>query len=306
MILVDRVRAVYQRFERTTLGQFVTKVVNDDVATLASAIAYTMMFAVFPLLLALLAVLGLVLGDPDQREVALTQIRRFLPPQAVEEVRPVLETATVQANLFGVVALLGLLWAGSALFRGLSMGLNHVHGVPMRGPVAQALVTLGLTVALVALFPLAVLGSTLATYLLTLPAGLPIDAVPAVVWSIAGWVISWLLTFALVLAILWVLPNTTMHLRDVVPGVTLSTTLIFLLTQVFPLYTRLSGEFSRFGATLGLAFILLTWFYLFSFAILLGGEVNAFRMGRREGHALDRHDVPSAPAERQAPSPPRS
>jgi uncharacterized BrkB/YihY/UPF0761 family membrane protein len=66
---------------------------------------------------------------------------------------------------------------------------------------------------------------------------------------------------------------------DVLPGAILAGALIEVLTLAFPFYQRISHGFNAYGAQFGLFFLIATWLYLLSQALLLGAVYNRFRLG---------------------------
>jgi membrane protein len=97
---------------------------------------------------------------------------------------------------------------------------------------------------------------------------------------VAGFVIGSAIMVALLVGLYRCVPNRTFVVRDVMPGALLAGILIELFSLGFPLYTRLAGGFTTYGAQFGLFFLLAGWFYVLSELILLGAVFNKFRLGR--------------------------
>jgi uncharacterized BrkB/YihY/UPF0761 family membrane protein len=95
------------------------------------------------------------------------------------------------------------------------------------------------------------------------------------------------------------LPNDNQGWRDVMPGTLLSSVLLLVVSQVFPLYVRLfppNHAYAVFGVFLVFTF----WLYLDGFVFVLGAELNAFLYGSR----VPASAVVQAPTQ-QASRPPR-
>jgi YihY family inner membrane protein len=96
-----------------------------------------------------------------------------------------------------------------------------------------------------------------------------------------AWVTSFLVGAIVMVALLVVLyrfvPNRAFKVRDVLPGALLAGVLTEVLSLGFPLYARIAGGFSTYGAQFGLFFLLATWLFLLSELILLGAVYNRVR-----------------------------
>src|SRR5919202_1338235 len=92
------------------------KVLNDDCAGLAGQLAYFTLFSLFPFLLSLVALAGLVIDDPATLLQTLTErMQGFLPGDAVGLLEGYIDLTLRNANssllLFGVLA---TFWSGWA------------------------------------------------------------------------------------------------------------------------------------------------------------------------------------------------
>ncbi|HEX8969628.1 MAG TPA: YihY/virulence factor BrkB family protein, partial [Chloroflexota bacterium] len=104
------------------------------------------------------------------------------------------------------------------------------------------------------------------------PIGLPIGTV---LGRAIGWSIPVVCVLALFLLIYRVLPNVKQGWRHVAPGALLSSVLLLVISQVFPLYVTLfppNQAYALFGVFLVFTF----WLYLVGIILVLGAELNAF------------------------------
>jgi uncharacterized BrkB/YihY/UPF0761 family membrane protein len=134
-----------------------------------------------------------------------------------------------------------------------------------------------------------------------LPGYLPVG--PAL-GHVIGWSVSILSVLGLFLLMYKLLPNVIQGWRDVMPGALLSSALLLVVSQVFPLYVALfppNQAYALFGVFLVLTF----WLYLVGFVFVLGAELNAFLHGVRVA-APQLSPVPSpVPSPAPAAEPPR-
>jgi membrane protein len=231
----------------------------------AAALAFNAFMSMFPLMLGLLAVLGLVIRDPHAQQHFETTVVGFFPSDAHSALTTMLHSVRQHAGLLGLVGILGLLWSGSSLFTSMEFTLGKVFGARQRDFLRQRLMALMMT----GIFVVAIVLSVVVNAAVGLVHGLPFlgPVVGALVW------IGFMTT------IYRVVPNRTFTLAELWPGALLAGLLMEVLTLLWPLYTGLSHGFNTYGSTFALFFLLATWLYFFSQFILLGAVANRMRMG---------------------------
>jgi membrane protein len=231
----------------------------------AAALAFNAFMSMFPLMLGLLAVLGLVIRDPHAQQHFETTVVGFFPSDAHSALTTMLRSVRQHAGLLGLVGILGLLWSGSSLFTSMEFTLGKVFGARQRDFLRQRLMALVMT----GIFVVAIVLSVVVNAAVGLVHGLPFlgPVVGALVW------IGFMTT------IYRVVPNRTFTLAELWPGALLAGLLMEVLTLLWPLYTGLSHGFNTYSSTFALFFLLATWLYFFSQLILLGAVANHMRMG---------------------------
>ena len=96
----------------------------DECAYVAAGIAYYAIFSVFPLLLGLIAILGLVL-EPAEVQPRLIDLAAQAFPSSRELVARNVEGVVASRQTLGIVSLVGLLWSGTAIFGAIRRSLNR-------------------------------------------------------------------------------------------------------------------------------------------------------------------------------------
>src|SRR5215204_1233864 len=76
-----RGRAVRARMEGSILWHVLQRYLDDNLPNWAAAVAYHSLFALFPLLLSLVTLIGLVLRDPARLDRLTQQIVQFFPAE---------------------------------------------------------------------------------------------------------------------------------------------------------------------------------------------------------------------------------
>jgi membrane protein len=266
-----------------TFRQFVWRVLRradaDDVLGQSAKLSYFLVLAVFPLLIFLVALFGVLAPGTNMLQQLLAYWRRVLPGSAYELVLKTLQE--ISANAGGgklSLGLVGTLWAASGGMGAVIDGLNRAYKVKEGRPWWKAqLLSILLTIALVIFIVMALsivlygnrIGEFAATYV-------GLGAQFQIVWNIIQWPIG--LGFVwLVFALLYrVAPDLhDLEWSHVTPGATVALVLWLLVSMGFRAYLRYFDHYGKTYGSLGAMIVLMLWFYFTGAAILLGGEVNA-------------------------------
>jgi membrane protein len=248
---------------------------------LATLIAWGTLSTVFPVLLGIMAVAGVLLQDPERSARLSATLVQLVPAEAALPLEAILENARRDAGTWGLVGLVLLLFNGSNLFANMQSVFNRAYRVPHRGFVGSRLISLFMLVIATALLLLSavayslgsLLGSASEAMARALPFELPARGPAVLLIGYALSILSALLTFLLLYR---VLPNKRQTFAQVLPGSLLATGLFFLLLQLFPLYTTLFRRGFEAYAIFGMLLLLMFWMYLLGLVLVLGAELNAF------------------------------
>jgi membrane protein len=276
-------RGLRDRDELRALGkQIAAEIKSDDVPSLAAAVSFKIVLALFPALLAAVAIFALV-TDPDE----LAGLLDNLPAEVTEVVRPQLEEFIDRAASGGI-AVGGIavgLWAASSAAATLNKALSRAYDltderklVAARG--AALAVTVALLAALIAISLLLVAGGTienrvLASLPLTETARLGFD----ILLTLGRYVAAVLLLMVLFAFIYWIGPDYDRRPGWVwiSPGAALAVVAWLVASAIFGWYVANFGSYtasdSPYGP-LGSAIVFMLWLQLSMFALLLGAEVN--------------------------------
>lgn len=259
----------------------VAEISADDVPGLAAEMAFRFLFALFPFLLFLAALVGFVgarVGADNLFATAMDFIAVLAPPE-VQHILDDWVAGVVASQSPGLLSLgaAGALWGAAGGIGTLVKGLNRAYDAETERPfwLAQGLALLtALVLAILMLGGIALyasgewLGRLLA-------ARLGLGDLFLVVWTVLrGPGVAASLALAL-LFIYAVLPNTRVGLRQAAPGALFATAGWVLLTLGFSLYLSNFGSYDRTFGSLGAAAILMLWMYFVSVVLLIGGELNA-------------------------------
>lgn len=274
------------RFAVALVGKFDA----DDLTGMAAEMAYSFLFALFPMLLLAAAIIGMVGGVLGQRDLlleAMARIAPFLPTPVADLVgSAILDLITERAGAIALVGFLLALWGAAGGVGALMKGLNRAYGVARAQvswwrQVVTVVVALLVTPLGLLLLALSVAGDRLTTWL---------GALTGTADTVAGAVatlripFAFLVLFAAMTLIYWTLPALRQRYRDVLAGSLVAALGWSGITFAFGLYIADIDEYRVTYGIFGAAIAFLLWLYLVGLAILIGAEVNALlsRSGRRQ------------------------
>jgi YihY family inner membrane protein len=271
-----------------TLAAFWVKINNDWIFNLSGLLAYNFLFAIFPILILVLAITGFVLSNiaPGTETLATDNIVRALPA-GIGSVIVEAVSARLKASAGGllVVGLVTALFAGSRLFITLENCFGVVFRLRSRDPIGQNRMAFALLLVYLVLLPL-LLGTLL------LPAGVEQlfdpsgrDTLGSVLVTATGVLMALLSATVLFTLIYARVPYRQRPWRSFGPnwrGAVVAAALLLLYELVFPLYTTFILNPSNYGTIAGFAVVILVFFYYLAFILLLGAEINSWVAGQRE------------------------
>jgi membrane protein len=282
-------KGLLERLTKSWPGRLAAAYGQSKAGGYAAGLAFNGFMTMFPLILGLLAIVGLLVQDPSTQERLQNVITGIFPSDAHEQLKQALKGVKDKAGLLGVVSIVGLVWGGTGFFASMEFALTQIYGTRQRALLRQKL--MGVVMMLI----------FLAALLLTAGAN-SLAGIPFAVGQIVGPIIGALVLIALLIAVYRFVPNRSFKLSEIWPGAVFAGILIEILSLVFPVYARIAHGFNTYGQQFALFFLLATWLYLLSQLLLLGAVFNRMRLGppRQEGMVAqpgDRGEVPPAPAE---------
>jgi membrane protein len=251
-----------------------TKVRDDNISLLSAGVAFYAMLSIFPAIIALVSIYGLV-AEPQTARSQVQQLAEVMPEQARETLTGQLEGLTQTAgrglSLGAALGILAAIWAASAGMKAIIAGINVAYDetetrkfLRLRGLALLltlgAIVTMALAIGVIVVLPVVtdLLGS---------------------VGRVLLAIIRWPLLAGLMLVGLGVLyrfapDRSNPKWRWVTLGSVVATALWLLGSGLFSLYVNSFANYNRTYGVLGAVIILLIWLYLSSFVVLLGAELN--------------------------------
>ncbi len=252
---------------------------GDNLTDLAAALTYYGVLAIFPMLIVIVSVLGLI------GKSVTTPLLNNLGEVAPGAEKTIFTNAITNiqshqgtAGLLFIIGLVVALWSASGYIAAFMRAANIVWDVPEGRPFYKTIpIRLGITLITVILLTL----SALAVVLTGSLAGkvgnvIGVGSTAVQIWDIAKWPVM-LLIVAVILAILYYAsPNVRQPgFRWISPGSLLAVTLWIAASALFALYVANFGSYNKTYGTLASAVIFLVWLWITNLAILFGAELNA-------------------------------
>jgi len=253
---------------------------NNDLLNRAYELAYNFLLAVFPMLLVLLALLGIFAQQSNSlRNYLLYYFQVALPPLAYQLVTSTL-TEIVRASGGGKLTfgLVFALWSGSAGMTQLMTTLNAAYAVrEQRSWVKIHLISLCLTLAISVLIMVALLLVVAGGYVLNYAAQhIGMSDLAYVGVKIAQWLFALAFVVVAFAVIYYFAPNVyEQHWYWITPGSLVGVSVWVLASAGLRLYLHFANSYSKSYGSLGAVMILMLWFYVTGLAFLIGGQINA-------------------------------
>jgi membrane protein len=253
------------------------EVKEDNVPLLAAGVAFYAMLAIFPAIIAVVTVYGMV-ADPAQVKSQVSELAKSLPAGAdqllTEQLTNVVNAGRQSLSIGLALSLLALLWSVSSGVQGLVKSLNVIYDeretrgfVKLRG--LSLLLTLGaIVVAVIALALIAVFPNFVES--------LGLGQAGELAASIGRWVLlAALMLVALGVVYRFAPDRANPRWRWVSWGAVVALALWLLGSVGFSWYVDNFGKYNQTYGALAAVIILLLWLFLSAFAILLGAEFDA-------------------------------
>ena len=209
---------------------------------------------------------GLALGEDE------------LSVRADNIVTETLEGVADVSGPLAIVGLVGMAWAGSAMFGAVRKSLNIAWDTDVHRPVVQQkLVDLGLVLGLGVLLGASVAGTGALRTLQALSDDAlgPLSSSGGLFWAVLPLFLPAIFTFVVFVLLYVYVPNVSTPFREIWPGAVLATVLFELLKNLFALYVANFNNYAGAYGALGILLLFLLWTYLTSNILLIGAELAA-------------------------------
>ncbi len=271
-----------------TLKRTVAEFRDDNLTDWAAALTYYGLLSLFPMLIALVSIVGLF-ADPRSTTQTVTDIvTRIGPESGAETFAGPIKSITSNRGSAGVLFVLGIaiaLWSASSYIGAFIRASNVIYETEEGRPFwklrpLQVAVTL-VMVIMVAVVMLALVLTGPVVRAVADPIGVGETAIT--IWKYCKWPILALLFVLMIDLLYYASPNAKLRgFVWVTPGALLALVLWAVASAGFALFVANFGSYDKTYGTLGGVVVLLIWMWITNVAILLGAELNAERERSRE------------------------
>ncbi|HEU4631724.1 MAG TPA: YihY/virulence factor BrkB family protein [Gemmatimonadaceae bacterium] len=257
----------------------VKEVLDDDVLGMAAELAYYAFFSIFPILLFLTPLLGLIGNQQAVLDFLSQQLAHAVPPEAQQIVDQQIRSFVAPTGAPGLVSVGAVLalWAGSNIFNNLITALNRAYDLEESRPwwkrrlIAMAMVIVsGFVLAVATTTVLA--GATIIGWFSRL---LGLTHSTQVMLTVAQYTLAFVFLVGVTWLVYYFLPNTRQSKRHALVGAFVASVLWVVAALGFRLYVANYADYNKTYGTIGAVIVLLTWMYLSMVVLLAGGELSS-------------------------------
>jgi membrane protein len=262
---------------------------EDNLTDWAAALTYYGILSIFPAIIALVSILGIVGSSATQP--LLDNLGSVAPGPAKDIFTSAiqnLQKSSGTAGILFIVGLAGALWSASGYVAAFMRASNSIYDIEEGRPIWKTLPTrIGTTVVLLVLLAVVAIGVVVTGGLAKQVGNLiGLGDTAVSVWNIAKWPVMLLLVAFMFAFLYWAAPNVKHPKFSIItPGGILAVVIWLVASAAFAFYVANFGSYNKTYGALGGVITFLVWLWISNIAILLGAEFNA---ERERGHQMER------------------
>ena len=284
------------RLARSTPVRLITRVLQemaeDDATHMAASVSYYAVLSIFPLVIALSAIIAWVAGSESRQEGLIEFVVDFLPGSE-QFVRDSVQGVEKFREPLGVVAFLGLMWSATAVFGSITRVVNRAWDIRQNPPFYKNKPRqLGMALGVGMLFVLSVAITTFMQWATTIEIGsrTSSDILGGELFAIVLRIPAALISFSIFLMIYKFLPNTKTYWKYVWTGAAVAAVLFELGKNLFLYYLGNFAEFDQLYGSVASVIVLMVWTYFCAIILILGAELASeygrMKMGVTRGELI--------------------
>jgi membrane protein len=256
-----------------------TEFMEDNLTDWAAALTYYGILAIFPALLVLVSLLGLI-GESATQPL-IDNLSEVAPGPAQEILTNALENLQGSQGAAGVLFVIGLagaLWSASGYVAAFMRASNAIYDVEEGRPIWKTLpLRVGLTILLLTLVVISALAVVLTGGIAEELGGIiGVGDTAVSIWNIAKWPVLLVIVSFMFAVLYWAAPNVKQPgFRWLSPGGVLAVIGWLIASAAFAFYVSNFGSYNKTYGTLGGVIVFLVWLWLSNVMVLLGAEFNA-------------------------------
>jgi membrane protein len=245
----------------------------------AAALTYYGIQAIFPALLVLVSILGLI--GQSATQPLIQNLGKVAPGPAQQVFTSAIQNLQQSQGAAGVLAIVGIamaLWSASGYVGAFMRASNDIYGVTegrpfwLKRPI-QVVVTLVLVVLLAISAVAVVFTGGLAKEVGNV---LGVGGGAVTIWDIAKWPVLLLIVSLMFSILYWAAPNVRQPgFRWLTPGGLVGVVIWVIASLAFAFYVANFSSYNKTYGSLGGIIAFLVWLWISNVAVLFGAELNA-------------------------------
>jgi membrane protein len=273
--LTDMPRAGWIAILKRSIREFK----HDDITDRAAALTYFGVLALFPAMLVLVSILGL-LGKSTTQQV-LTNLSQVAPGGVSSFLKGVVTQVQGKARVAGVAGIIGIvvaLWSASSYVAAFMRASNAIYDIDEGRPIwktapIRAATTIALVVMLVIAVAIVVLTGPIANQV---GSAFGIGHAAVLTWDIVKWPVLVIIVSVMLSLLYKASPNVRQPaFRWISAGGIVAVIIWMIASGLFAVYVSFSGSYNKTYGSLATVIVFLVWLWISNIAILLGAEFNA-------------------------------
>src|SRR5437588_801952 len=268
---------------------------EDNVTDWAAALTYYGVLAIFPAIIALVSILGLI--GPSATQPLIANVGKLAPGSVHNIIASAIQSLQHNrggAGVLFIVGIAGAIWSASGYIAAFMRASNTIYDIDEGRPIWMTLpVRVGVTLVMLALLAISAFAVVITGGLATQVGKiLGIGSTAVTVWDIAKWPVLLLIVSFMFSILYWASPNVKHPgFRWLSPCGILAVAVWVIASGALALYVANFSSYNKtYGALAGVV-IFLVWLWISNIAVLLGAEWNAELHRARQieaGHPSDR------------------
>jgi len=251
----------------------------DNLTDWAAALTYYAVLAIFPALIALVSVLGLI--GTSATQPLLTNLNTVAPGPAKEIFTSAITNVQKSQGAAGVLFFVGLaaaIWSASGYIGAFMRASNAIYEVDEGRPIyVKRPVQLAVTVVMLILLAVSAVAVVVTGGLATQVGNLlGVGGTAVTVWDIAKWPVLVLIVALMFSILYWAAPNVRQPgFRWLTPGGMVAVVVWLIASAAFAIYVASFASYNKTYGSLGGVVAFLVWLWISNIAVLFGAELNA-------------------------------
>ncbi|PWX19643.1 YihY/virulence factor BrkB family protein [Clostridium perfringens] len=257
------------------LVMFIKKIGDDDIFALGAQLAYYMVLSFIPFLMFLMTLVGFSHLNSD---AVLNLLSNVMPTEAFNLIQStVIEIVDREQTGLLWISIALAIWVSSSGFKAVIKGLNKAYGVKetrsyIKLKLISMIYTILLALIVIATLFLFVFGDLIGDFFMKV---LEHPEFIYYIWNILRYVVVILIMILFFMFLYNATPCVRLGWLEVIPGAVITTLGWISISYIFAYYVNNFSNYSRLYGSLGAVFMFMTWMFITSMILILGGEINA-------------------------------